>query len=196
MSSGNILEIIAIFSAIQIFMIGIVLTIILHFLNKKWNRYETDVKNIKRNWFFIVQMANNLTDTICALRAEMQFQNGLLRETFKQEQRGMAKAKILDVIFRKSELDIQRCLQTLMIFSDNTVRKESAYKQLREEFGNAETLISLESLKDYEKEQVELLKWAIAGLKKRINRAVEQFDHQNRLQKTIPVVVARTLPDD
>lgn len=172
MTVPDILKLVAILIAIQ----GIFVTLILFYLKDKWNESKIGMDKIKRNAFFIEKMAANLADTIVNIRTEMQFQNGLFQRIFHATGLSEEFSDRLDAIYKKNEYEMERCIQTLMIFTDSLVRRESAFKQLVESFGNADTLVSMQALLEYEAEQVEILHWAIDGLRKRLNTNSENLN--------------------
>lgn len=179
-SLSNVIELITLILAI-LTLYGVFYWIL---INRRHKGLAKDIETVKKNSFYIEYTTNNIVESLINIRSGMEFQNSLLARLLL-----MAKAES-DIIagvnsaFQKDDIRIEKMIRTMMMFTSNDSRRESAFNQLSESLGDSYSLRAMYTLLPYEERLKKELKSAIKNLERRLDSQIWFNNSENSTTDT------------
>jgi len=148
------------------------LAMIYHYINNhivgKIKQIQHKVTSVARDSTHQAEFAGTAARLFALLDSSLAQQHVLLRRVFQGNLDSSTIARS-DEEFRSGRRDLNRAMQTLILYSGNRAWRQSALKQLSEAVGDADSLCTLVLLQQYEEDIQRDFVRAIADLKKRLN---------------------------
>lgn len=174
LDNGNIISLIA----LEVGVLGAFFGLLVHYINNyvlgRVKQMEETAASMKNEDFFLSGIAENAVRLFILQDAVIMSHHLLLVRMLKTAGIDEAGIKAYRDQFRSSRRRTNKTMQTLMIYSSRKEWRQSAFKQLSEDFGGADTLCALLELKQYEKELTGDLKRAISDLQTRLDEVARR----------------------
>lgn len=173
----NVLSFVSLNVAIISALCGLMLWLINWKLEEKLARQELIINEIRKSLFCLQGIAKNSAECFVQVDAVSNLHRLLCERLMRGDPCTDDKQKIIRFRYAESMRDFNRSLQTLVLFTDNPIWRQSAYKQLSVNLGDASTLQTfkqLQSMQNMGKHGQDAdLPGAIKDLETRINEALK-----------------------
>jgi hypothetical protein len=157
-------------------LVGINVAIVAGFLgvfawyaNNKKNEIERRLEDVVRTSMLQQQLANATANALFDIRASAAIHGSLIAKVWGKCHFSTDEWTRVEQALARDENVVQRALQTLVLYTSMSDRRLSAFKQLGQHLGDADTLECLLELKRFELEHVAELSLAIRAVKHRLN---------------------------
>jgi hypothetical protein len=169
MNAADSMQLISIVIAVNALISGL----FLWGMNKNGKDVQKNMADIQNHSRFLFLLTNQLVEWMISKEVYDKSERGMIYAVLASLGKSAELDRFSKIMFAK-RLECKRNLQHLMLYSNNSTRRDSAHKQLVNAYGNADTLRVLEELSVVVKHG-ELHQIPIAELRKRINDSLNSL---------------------
>ena len=138
------------------------------------SKLEETIRTRERSEFFLANIAENSAQLFVLLDTVVVMQHLLLVRLLRGQGIAPSILPSYKEDFTSIRRELNRFMQTLLIYSARKDWRQSAFKQLSEDLGDADTLRAFTELRNYKCQFPEDLKRATEDLAVRLNESVRQ----------------------
>lgn len=169
MDHFNLAQVIALLVAIFAIFSGLIIYFVSQHLGKRIEKLELAVETRLTEQLYACRIAENAVHLFVAV--DNALQNQYVITTFLLKRNGLRDQALgpYQSAHNKARRSLSKYVQTLLLYSDKKEWRQSAMKQLSEDYGEADTLRLLVELRQRETLLEDDLSRAIAALEERLN---------------------------
>jgi len=171
---ANIISLVALEVGILAAFFGLLVAFINTYLAGRVSKLEDAIIMKERGDFFLTKVAENSGELFVLLDTVIVSQHLLIVRLLRGERTTPSILTSYQKDFIASRRRSNKFMQTLLIYSSRKDWRQSAFKQLSEDLGDAETLRAFLELEKYERDLCDDLRRATVDLEERLNECVHQ----------------------
>jgi len=154
---------------LEVAILALAITVLLALQKRTTDSIEVDIKDIKRNSFFLDNLARTTFEATSEIDYLLHTQSANVRRLMTHRPIDDNMLSRIGETLRKDRNRVQKALLTMILYMRNGPNTRSALQQLSETYGTADTLVLLVELKEHGFEPSGELERAIEVLKHRLN---------------------------
>lgn len=178
--SINVIQLLALIVGLVAFLFAGIVYFISQHLVKKLDRFEKKMEEQVSNEYHVFRIAENTVQLLVRVNQALQNQHIMVSLLIRKNGIGQVAMGPYLEAHNDASRALNRYLQTLLLFSENKIWRQSALNQLSEDFGDADTLRLLVELKSHERELGDDLSRAVVTLQERLDGRSNSIDFTPR----------------
>lgn len=163
----SVSDVVALVALVAAIALGIP-SLLAMYISERISRLEKAMEHTKCEDFFLSNVAEHSVKSSLLLDNMIVIQNLIISRLIETCKLPQEMADEYSKVFKESRRDLNKTLQTLLIYSSRNEWRQSAFKQLSENLGEADTLRAFIELQRYETELLTDLNRAVTDLEGRL----------------------------